>query len=107
MLMEKKNEFLIALDKPFNFEGKEYKEIDLSGLENLTTEDLCDVQQAYTAFAPARSAVMSIPEVDVEYACLLAAKVAKQPIEFFKKLPAKDGRKIKMAIMEYFLKDGE
>lgn len=91
-------EYLITFNKPYNFEGQEYKEIDLSNLENLTTADLI---QADGQFSEAgQFAVMN--EMTTGYACILAAKATNQPVEFFQRLPAGDGVKIKRAVMGFF-----
>ena len=39
----------IALKKPYTFEGKEYTEIDLSGMEKLKVKDMIEVQKAVGA----------------------------------------------------------
>lgn len=86
------NENIIKLSKPYNFEGTEHIEIDLSNLENVTTADLefCDSRV---------SAIM--PEMTLNYALLLASRVTGKPIEFFKKLPGREGLKIKRLIMSF------
>lgn len=34
----KKNDFILKFKEPFNFEGKEYSEVDLSGITSLCAE---------------------------------------------------------------------
>ena len=41
---EVSEERVVKLTKPYVFEGKEYEEIDLSGLEKLTIRDAIDTQ---------------------------------------------------------------
>ena len=41
----KKSENIVELARPYGFEGKEYGEIDLTGLEKLTVQDAIDVQR--------------------------------------------------------------
>lgn len=36
---------VVEFKKPYKFEGKEYTELDLSGLEKLTVQDVIDVQR--------------------------------------------------------------
>ena len=36
---------VVKFSKPYHFEGKEYTEVDLSGLEGLTVKDAIDVQR--------------------------------------------------------------
>ena len=42
-----------------------------------------------------------MPEVSLEYACVLAAKAVKQPIEFFTNLPPKEALKVKNRVMSF------
>lgn len=42
---KKKSENIVELARPYGFEGKEYGEIDLTGLEKLTVQDAIDVQR--------------------------------------------------------------
>ena len=41
----KKSENIVELARPYGFEGKEYGEIDLTGLEKMTVQDAIDVQR--------------------------------------------------------------
>lgn len=95
--MEKENEFLIKFNKPYTFEGKEYNGIDLSGVEKLSTEDLAEADKTF--IATGQVAVMN--EMSTGYACILASKAANKPIEFFEKLPAKEGVKVKTIIANF------
>lgn len=91
-------EYLIQFKKPFNFEGKEYKEVDLSKLEQLNTADLI---QADGQFGDSgQFAVMN--EMTTGYACILAAKATDKPVEFFQQLPAIEGVKVRRVVMGFF-----
>lgn len=89
---------VIAFKKPFHFEGKEYAEVDLSGLEDLTASDMIAANK-YIQRTSAGIDVM--PEVSLEYACVLASKAAKLPIEFFTSLPPKEAMKVKNRVMGF------
>ena len=39
------NKLNVKLRKPFSFEGKEYTDVDLSGLENLTGRDMEEIEK--------------------------------------------------------------
>ena len=39
------NKFNVKLRKPFSFEGKEYTDVDLSGLEKLTGRDMEEIEK--------------------------------------------------------------
>ena len=42
---ENGQEIVVKLEKPYLFEGKEYSEIDLNGLHNLTVKDAIEIQR--------------------------------------------------------------
>jgi hypothetical protein len=39
------NQYLLKLNRPYVFEGKEYAEIDLAGLDKLTVQDAINAQR--------------------------------------------------------------
>lgn len=89
---------VITLKKPYKFEGKEYTEIDLSGLEDLTAADMIAVNKYMDRTA---AGIQVMPEVSLEYACVLASKATKQPVEFFMGLPPKQAVKVKNRVMGF------
>ena len=89
---------VIKLNKPYIFEKKEYTEIDMSGLDELTAQDLLKIEKMYARTN--RESVM--PEITGEYALFVAATVTKKPVEFFYGLPAKVLIKIKNRVMGFF-----
>lgn len=89
---------VIKFKKPFFFEGKEYTELDLSGLDNLTASDMIAVNKYMQRSS---SGIDVMPEVSLEYACMLASKAAKLPIEFFTQLPPKEAMKVKNRVMGF------
>lgn len=89
---------LLKFNRPYSFEGKEYQEVDLSGLENMTARDMIETQRVLD-----RSGTFSvIPEMSVEYACIIASKATPLPIEFFKGLPLKEAIKLKNRVTSFF-----
>jgi hypothetical protein len=96
----KENEFdtVVKFSKPYTFEGDTYTEIDLSGMEHMTAQDMIDAEKYLN-----RSGVFSpIPEVSVKYVCFIASKAAKQPIEFFEQLPPREATKVKNKVTSFF-----
>lgn len=88
-----KNEALtINFSKPFEFEGETFESVDLSGLEDVTAAQLASIEEQVTAI---------VPELSIEYALLLAAKVSDKPTAFFQSLPAKEGLKIKRLVQGF------
>lgn len=73
----------LVFKKPYKFEEKEYKEVDLN-LDALTGKDFNETLRQLKGsgwFAP-------IPAVDPEFCMHFAAKASKLPLEFFENLPA-------------------
>lgn len=95
----KKNDYLVKFSEPYTFEGKEYNEIDLSGVTKLTVDDLAMAQSLLTEMGR----VATVVELDYTYIMLLASKASELPLEFFSRLPAKYGSKIKNVVSNYFL----
>ena len=89
---------LIKFKKPYRFEGKEYTEIDLSGMDDLTGADMIAINKIMSRSSVG---VDVMPEVSVEYACHFAARAAKQPVEFFTNLPPKELMKVKNRVMGF------
>ncbi|MGO4890289.1 phage tail assembly protein [Anaerobacillus sp. MEB173] len=90
-------EYKVFFKKPYRFENEDYKEIDLSGLEDLTTNELISADKQFNASG--QMALMN--EMTTGYSCILASKVTGKPIEFFEKLPASEGLKVKNVVMSF------
>lgn len=91
---------IITFDKPFMHETETFKDIDLSGLDQLTTDNLITAERIYhklggTAFNP---------ETTLEYCVVVAHLASDKPIEFFTKLPGKEALKIKKMVYNFFYK---
>lgn len=92
-----KKEGMILFAKPFEFEGKTYEGLDLSGLDDLTGDDLLEADRAYSAtgnYSP-------VPELTLAYTFSLAATVGGVPQEFFKRLPGKEALKVKNEVVRF------
>lgn len=92
------NSYKITFSKPYRFEGKDYTELDLSGLDNLTAEHMIAADKYMT-----RNGNFSVmPEMNLEYALYIASEATDLPIEFFKRLPPKDTIKVKNRVTNFF-----
>lgn len=89
-----KNEFVITFGKPYTFEEETFTEIDLSGIENITAADMIATQKQMAK----GGSVDVLPEMSVQYACIIAARITGRPIEFFTGLPAKEAIKLKNVV---------
>lgn len=90
---------IIKFKKPYRFEGKEYTELDLSCMEDMTGADMIAVNKIMQRTSAVGIDVM--PEVSVEYAFYFAARAAKLPVEFFTNLPPKESMKVKNRVMGF------
>ena len=95
---EDEESLVIKMKKPYRFEGKEYTEIDLTGLEELTAADMIAIESRYDRGNPG---INVMPEVKVGYAMMMAARAAKLPVEFFNGLPPREATKVKNRIMGF------
>lgn len=90
-------EYVVKFKSPYNFEGKEYTEVDLSGLEKLSAADLIDADKQFSASG--QFAMMN--EVTLGYCLIVASKASGKPVEFFQQLPASDAIKVKNVVMNF------
>lgn len=107
--MEEKKEEVIEVEignlyvefrKPYKFEGKEYKGIDLSGLENLTASDLAAVDRTVQHRAYSTRDLLGVTSDHIMHFSALATG---QPIEFFKGLPLKDAARVNAVVAGFLL----
>lgn len=91
--------YIIPLSKTYNFEGEKIKEIDLSGLEDLTTADGEYIDRVMAKLNYHPKSKFS----DITYTKHIAMRVTNLPIEFFNNLKWKDQQMITSRITVYFL----
>lgn len=71
--------------------------MDLSGLEEISAKDMIAVNKMIE-----RSGTVNvIPEMSLEYACLISARATGKPVEFFQALPPKEALKIKNRVTNF------
>jgi len=87
----------ITFQKTYKFEGQNYDGIDLSGIENISTKQLVEVDKLF--YATGNMAPTS--EMSLAYACIVASKVSNKPLEFFTGLSGKEGIKVKTAVVNF------
>ncbi len=96
MQIEEENK--IILSSSYVFEGKKIDSIDLSGLDNLRASDMIEANRILE-----RSGSTSfLPEMSLEYACLMAGKATGLPVEFFYALKPVDSMKLKNRMIRFF-----
>ncbi|MFG6383465.1 MAG: phage tail assembly protein [Lachnospiraceae bacterium] len=94
---EEDNPYLVTFKKPFIFEGVSHNNVDLSGLESLSAADMIAVNKTIER----GGTVNILPEMSLEYACLISSRASGKPVEFFKALPPKDALKIKNRVTSF------
>jgi hypothetical protein len=99
---DEENLLIVKFSKPYQFEGNTYKEVDLSGLDSLTAEDMI----AADRYLSRNGNVSIMPEMSVEYACFIACRATSHPIEFFRRLPPKDAMKVKNRVTNFIYGEG-
>lgn len=98
----KKNEIeddnVVKFVKVYQFEGETIGEIDMSGMEKITANDLIKANKVLQA----SGVVTVMPETNLEYAMIIAASATGRPVEFFKGLAPRDAIKIKNKVTHFF-----
>lgn len=97
--LNEKIPYVIPLSKAYDLDGQKIKEVDLSGLEDLTTADgeYIDRVMAKMTYHPKDKFR------DLTYTKHIAMRVTNLPIEFFNALKWKDQQAITSRISIYFL----
>lgn len=88
----------IKLSEPFIWDDEEVREVDLSGLYDMTAEDMfrVDEQMRIRGFSGMN------PEITRQYALLAAAKINHKPWEWLNRLKARDAVRIKNVVAGFF-----
>lgn len=116
-------DLILRFNKPYKFDGREYTEVDLSGLEDVTAGVLENVGKITAKKNPGMNPALQ--EMSLTFCTYLAQRVAKPlgrqeaatglsqpeagtrlPLEFFTGLPAKEAIKLK-AMVTNFLYGGD
>jgi len=91
-------ERVLKLSKTYNFEGEEVDTVDLSGLDNVSANQMIQAQKMITRSGN----TTALLETNIEYLLILASFASGRPIEFFKQLNAKDVVKVKNRVTGFF-----
>lgn len=94
---------IVKLPRTYQFEGKEYKEIDMSGLDKLTIKDAIDTQRSLFGEQEVAAAVLC--ETTTAFASSIAAKATGLPVEFFKLMPRWGIKRVATAVRSYLNAD--
>ena len=86
--------FTVKFARPHFFEGKEYTEIDLSGLDDLTAEDLSYCEGMFAQMKQADP----MKEFNTTFCLLVAQRATNLPFEFFSTLKISNATRIKATV---------
>ena len=93
---EEEEELIVRFKKPFTFEGKEYKELSLEGLEKLTGQDLMAVDRAMR-----KKSNDFMVELSIDYSIMIAVRATGLSIEFFKALPMRETKAVRNKVRSF------
>jgi len=96
------NSMVITFSRKYNYEGEEYGQVDLSGLEDMTATDMI----AANKILEKSGSFSFLPEMSLEYACIISARATKMPLEFFQRLHPRDAIKVKNKVTSFFYGEG-
>lgn len=96
---DQEESLILKFRKPYKFEGEEYTSLDLSGLENVTAGVLENIGKALAKKSPGLNPATI--EMEMGFCELLAARITKQPLEFFRGLPAREAISLKSMIVGF------
>ena len=94
----KENDLVVKFTRAYNFEGETISEVDLSGMDDLSANDMIKANKVLNASGNATV----LPEMALEYTLVIASYATKRPVEFFKALRPKDAIKIKNRVTSFF-----
>lgn len=92
--VDQEESLVFKFRKPYLFEGREFTEVDLSGLENTTGADLSAVNKILSK----SGTVSPVPEMSMDFSMHMAARVAKLPVEFFQRMPSREALRLKNVV---------
>lgn len=95
---EKTDENIIKLSKTYRFEGREIKEIDLTGISSLNALQMQKIESLYRKITKNTSAS---PELTLDYALAAANVLTDLPLEFLMRISGKDIVKIKSRVVNF------
>lgn len=95
---EEKLDNVIKLSQTYDFEGEKISTIDLTKLEDLNA---IQMQKADNIYRKITKSPASMPETTYDYAIAVAHILTEYPVEFFRKINARDLTKIKLRIVNF------
>lgn len=88
----------MVLSRAYKFEGQTYEKLDLSGMEDLTAQDMIDASRYMRRIGFSNMD----EEMDLPYALFMASRITGLPIEFFNALKPYDAIRIRGRMLRFF-----
>ena len=92
---------VVVLSRAYHFEDEDIKTVDLSGLDSITADQMITAQKIVTRSGN----TTALLETNIEYLLVLASFASGRPVEFFKKLNARDVVRIKNRVTGFFFSE--
>ena len=87
-----------TFSKPYQFEGKTFTELDID-LDSISGADILLAKRRFVS----SGGFAALLAADPEFCIFLLERVAKQPVEFFRGLPARDFCALTQAVSNFLL----
>ena len=85
---------VVELSKEYEFEGEKVKEVDLSGLKDVTAKTMIRAGKVLIS----EGDVQVLPEQSLHYTLVIASGCTKLPMEFYEMLAPRDASRIKNTV---------
>lgn len=101
--VEKMPEGYVKFSKTFQFEGVEYKGVQLE-LGKIRGRDLEVAEARFVSENPEAAAVTPMKDLSKGYQAIIASMASNLPVELFRALPANDYNKVCQKVQVFLLK---
>lgn len=101
--VEKMPEGYVKFSKEFQFEGVEYKGVQLD-LGKIRGRDLEVAEARFVSENPESAAVTPMKDLSKGYQAIIASMASNLPVELFRALPANDYNKVCQKVQVFLLK---
>jgi len=99
--------YTVKFKKPYKWEGKEYTEVDLSGLAQLKVADLIAVQKELITGRNTATLALTAMEATTPFAVAVATRVTGRPVEFFERMKAAPMQQVQLAVLQALASEAE
>ena len=91
---------IVRLSKEYDFEGEKVREIDLTGLEDVTAKTMMKANKILARTGGGNGDL--VPEITLGYALIIAEECTKYPMAFYEKLNPRDAMKVRTTVVSFF-----